>query len=353
MLVLLAVPGFMQTTAEGEPVGPFPAILLPSSLTFVVVLYSIAAHAQRPWPALALAIGLVGSVAVAAGVGLSPFWDAGEPAGIPEDSILRLLSRFAVLGLLVGLVLAAWALGRYRSVRMDYLAALRERAERAEADREQHAARVAAEERERIARDMHDVVAHSLAVIVRQADGGRMVGAREPTVALEALDTIGQTAREALEDTRGVLHRLRSDDEAAQVGADNVPDLVERMRASGVDVELTVLGEPVGLTGTASMAIYRVVQESLTNVVKHAGPEARAAVTVEYRDDGVDVTIRNGGSRASTSPAVCELEKGGHGLLGMRERVTLEGGELSAGPTAEGYEVRAWLPATSGRNEVS
>ncbi|GAA4429869.1 hypothetical protein GCM10023169_32640 [Georgenia halophila] len=348
MAVLVAVPGLGPVSSETGSFGPFPAILLPSSLVFLVVLYSVAAHAPRPWPTVGLVLGLSGAVLTAVRLWFSPVWPAPGLGGFDPTT---LVARSAVLGVLAALVLAAWALGRYRSVRVAYLAQLEDRAVRAEADRERHAARVAAEERTRIAREMHDVVAHALAVIVRQAEGGRLAGEREPAVALSTLDTVARTGREALDDTRSVLGRLRGDgaDGEAQRGAEDVPVLVAGVEEAGLPVHLEIAGTPAGLSRTASLAVYRVVQESLTNVVKHAGTGARAEVRIAYARGGADVAVRDFGGAAED---VSSTGAAGHGLLGMRERVTLEGGNLATGPADDGqpgFVVRASIPSGADR----
>lgn len=322
--------------------GTFPAILLPSSLVFPLVLYSAAAHTRRPWPGIGLGLGLAGAGLTALRLWTSADWPA---AALGDLDPGELLTRLAILGALIALVLASWALGRYRAVRAAYLAQLEGRAARAEADRERHAARVAAEERTRVAREMHDVVAHALAVIVRQAEGGRIAGERDPAVALETLETVAGTGREALDDTRSVLGRLRGDgaEDAPQRGAEDVAGLVERLAETGLGVRLRTTGSAAGLSRTASLAVYRVVQESLTNVVKHAGEGARAEVRISYGDDGAEVTVTDAGG------TVRPVRGGpGHGLIGMRERVALEGGDLTAQPTAEGFIVRASIPARPG-----
>ncbi len=345
MLVLVAVPELGPVTSETGSFGPFPAILMPTCLVFLVLEYSAATHLARPWPAVTLTVGLVGALLTAVRLWTSPLWPA---PGLGDVDVTTWVARIAVLAVLVALVLAAWALGRYRSVHVAYLAELEDRALRAEADRERHAARVAAEERTRIAREMHDVVAHALAVIVRQAEGGRLAGERDTTVALTTLETVAETGRSALDDTRSVLGRLRGDGTGSLSGrrAEDVPALVEGVREAGLPVTLEVSGGgPDGLTRTASHAVYRVIQESLTNVVKHAGTGAHAQVSVHYADSGVEVSVRDHGGVAQTGQMRTPGE--GHGLLGMRERVTLEGGTLRTGPDPDtgGYVVRASIPS--------
>ncbi|MGH3490671.1 MAG: sensor histidine kinase [Actinopolymorphaceae bacterium] len=237
-------------------------------------------------------------------------------------------------------------MGRFRGIRAAYVVALEERALRAEQDRAERAEQAAAAERSRIAREMHDVVAHSLAVMVRQAEGGRFAAAKDPGRAVEALAMVADTGREALTDMRTVLGVLRRDDEMAettpQPTLDDVPALVDRVRASGLPVELTTTGTALALDRAGSLAAFRVVQESLTNVVKHAGRDASASVRFTWIDGGLDIAVTDDGAGPGK-------DEGGQGLAGMRERVTLAGGRMSAlgrgGQEGRGFTVSAYLPA--------
>nr|WP_255523753.1 sensor histidine kinase [Terrabacter sp. MAHUQ-38] len=211
----------------------------------------------------------------------------------------------------------------------------------------------AQQERAAIAREMHDVVAHALSVIVVQADGAAYAAERSPEGALArsvgALETIGSTARDALTETRRLVGVLRDPESGAELaptgGVDQLGDLVAGVRAAGVPVSLTVRGAERGRPMGLDLAAYRVVQESLTNVIKHAGPGARAVVDVEQgagllrirvTDDGVGARSRDDGH--------------GHGLHGMRERVAVHGGTLTAGPGAGGgFEVLATMPTEEQR----
>jgi signal transduction histidine kinase len=184
---------------------------------------------------------------------------------------------------------------------------------------------------------MHDVVAHNLAVIVRQADGGRFAAAKDPRKAAEVLDVIATTGRQALTDMRAVLDVLRSSDEPMPT-IDDLPALVSRVSAAGTPVTLTTTGEPGPLDTAASLAAYRVVQEALTNVVRHATAGAAARVDLTWTDGGLDVAITDDGAE----PAGGQAE--GNGLIGMRERVTAVGGRLTAGPSDGGFVVRAFIP---------
>lgn len=312
-LVLLAAPdlGGPTATAAGSDYGP---VLLPSSLCFFVLLYAVSAHAPRPWPGVALAGGLVGCLLT--GVRLWGFDGAGLE-GWPWWLMLGTAT--------VGGTVAAWALGQYRATRVAWVAQLAERG--------------AEDERRRIAREMHDVVAHSLAVVVSHAEAGRMVVVRSPDRAGEILGTIADTGREALAEMRGLLGVLRDDDAPTgpQPGLADVAALVDRMRAAGLAVEYDGADLPAVPPGVGLTA-YRVVQESLTNVARHARPGSSARVRVERRTDCLWVVVADDGG---AGPAVAPP---GRGLTGMRERVEAVGGALEAGPAGSGWEVRARMP---------
>jgi signal transduction histidine kinase len=205
-------------------------------------------------------------------------------------------------------------------------------------EREQLTRVAVAEERARIARELHDIVAHSLSVIVLQANGGEYAFEHDPARAREALRTIGTTGRDALEEIRQLVQILRGDGEDDP--ADHaVASVVERARAAGVAVDLIVDGAPPEVPGGVALAVYRIVQESLTNTLKHAGPAPAATVRVTYRAGAVELEVTDTGAGGTATPG------GGHGLVGMRERATLYGGTFDAGPSlAGGWRVRARIP---------
>lgn len=241
-----------------------------------------------------------------------------------------------------------WLVGDNLQTRRANVAALRERAERAEQDRREEARRAAEEERARIAREMHDVVAHSMGVMVVQAAGARRVLDRDPARAEQALEMIEQTGREALTEMRRMLGVLRSDDGGA---AERVPqpslagldDLVEECRAAGLAVAVRRRGEERPLPAGVDLAAFRIVQEALTNVRRHAGPAA-AGVTITYAEGQVEVEVADNGRGLGADPPPAGAGAG-HGLVGMRERAALYGGSVSAGPRpGGGFAVRARLP---------
>jgi signal transduction histidine kinase len=207
-----------------------------------------------------------------------------------------------------------------------------------ELERDQQAEIGAAQERARIARELHDVVAHSLAVMVAQADGGRYAGAGDPGAASRALAQIAETGRDALAQMRRLLGVLRAGEEGA-----DLPGLVRRLGGAGLPVELEVEGPARALPADVQLSIHRVAQEALTNVLKHAGSPRRVEVVLRYLDEEVELTVRDDGRATAAGDGQ------GHGLAGMRERVALHDGTLEAGPRpGGGYEVRARLPAPAG-----
>ncbi len=229
----------------------------------------------------------------------------------------------------------AWVAG-------DTVRSQRERVALVDAQREEEARRAVADERVRIARDLHDVVAHHLSVIVVQAEAAQEVLATRPDRAGDAMGTVADTARTALGELRLVVGVLRSDGgRAPQPDLDAVDDLVASVRQAGLEVAVRTEGEPRVVGGVVGVAAYRVVQEALTNVLRHAAA-GQAEVALAYGDDALVVTVSDDG-RGGRMPD--PDRPGGHGLAGMRERVTVLGGSLDAGPRAEGgFAVRARLP---------
>lgn len=206
----------------------------------------------------------------------------------------------------------------------------------------------AAAERARIAREMHDVVAHTLSVVVAQADGGRFAAKTDPEAAQRTLETIAEVSRSALTEMRALLGVLRDGDGEAAMGPqpslDDIPALVASMREGGLNVSFVTTGTPRPLPIGAGLTLYRVAQEALTNVLKHAGPDPVAYVQLTWEDDGVGLTISDDGRGAAA-----RNDGSGTGITGMHERVTLFGGSLGVGPKAGGgFVVRARLPLGAG-----
>ncbi|MET9088080.1 histidine kinase [Streptomyces sp. NPDC004237] len=270
--------------------------------------------------------------------------------------------------LAVGLLLAgAWVFGEYVRARRAYVAEFERRAALAESERLALARVAVAEERARIAREIHDVLAHSVSVMVLNAEGGRLMRHTDPTIVDRTLGVISATGRDALDELRRLLEVLRTPDADASAGAPgpgsgnggageslsaDLRRLVGRLNTNGTRARLDLRGEPAGLPADLTVQTYRIVQEALTNVVKHAPPDAAIHVRVDTGTEGpgrlLRVRVENsaGAGAAPTHPT--PLRSCGHGLTGMRERTALYGGSLDAGPTPDGgYRITATLRPTA------
>ena len=286
--------------------------VLVADLAPLVALYYLIVHGPSWLKPIGLGVALVGGAVMSA-----------------RASFPGVLDGF-VLGTAVvtAYVLVAALLADRRRSRSARLAAL-------EVERDQQAEIGAARERARIARELHDVVAHSLAVMVAQADGGRYAAAGDPDAASRALAQIAETGRDALAQMRRLLGVLRAGEEGGDLRS-----LVRRLAGAGLPVELEVEGRARELPAEVQLCIHRVAQEALTNVLKHADSPRRVEVVLRYLDAEVELTVRDDGR------GIAAGDSGGHGLAGMRERVALHSGTLRAGPRADGgYEVRARVPA--------
>ncbi len=244
---------------------------------------------------------------------------------------------------------AAWLLGLAARNQRTAVAQLQERAGRLEREREEHALRAAERERIRIARELHDIVTHHVTAIAVQAGAAHTTSQHRPERALETLGVIERTARTTLGELRTLLGVLR----AGEAGDAPIPpaplrprpslaaldELVADTRASGNAVEVQVCGQPAALDPVTDLSAYRVLQEALTNVTKHA-PGATASVLIDYRPEQLQVVVSDDGQHRA------EPESSGYGVMGMRERVQLAGGQFHAGPAADraGFEVRARFP---------
>ncbi len=306
----------------------------------LVAVYSVASHGTRP-QAMAAA-GLTGVLVLA------------RELNNPDNTTWAETANAFAWNLTLA---AAWLLGSWLRARRLYEAELAERLRQAEQERAERerlaAARAAEEERARIARELHDVVAHGVSVMVLQADAAEAVLQRDPEGALARLQNIQRTGRESLSELRRVLGTMQSPREeplAPQPGLAHLQALLDRVREAGLQAELDVEGTPVRLPPGVDLAAYRVVQESLTNVLKHAHGASSAHVRLSYRPGRLDIEVHDDGDRA-LSPALAPApvtDGTGHGLVGMRERVALYGGVLEAGRTApdsgRGFRVQARLP---------
>ncbi|NUK11571.1 sensor histidine kinase [Streptomyces lunaelactis] len=303
----------------GEPPAPI-------AMSAAVALYTVASRTDRSttWRVGLLTMGVLTAAAMVFG---STPWYTQENLGI-----------FAWTGM------AAAAGDAVRS-RRAFVDAIRERAERAERTREEEARRRVAEERLRIARDLHDVVAHHIALVNVQAGVAAHVMDRRPDQAKEALAHVREASRSALNELRATVGLLRQsgDPEAPTEpapGLDVLDELVTTFRQAGLPVEVARADDGVRLSAAVDLAAYRIIQEALTNVQKHAGTHAKAEVSVVRVGPTMEVTVLDNGAEAE-GPA----DGGGHGLLGMRERVGALGGRLTVGPRyGGGFRVQAILP---------
>ncbi|MFI9645742.1 sensor histidine kinase [Streptomyces sp. NPDC052040] len=306
---------------------------LRADVALFVALYSLALHGrlrQLPW-ACAAAAGALSLVAVRVSAAVS-VWDA--------------------LFFLLSTATAALALGLAIRIRRAQLAGLRDRAARLEVERDQRGRLAVAAERARVAREMHDIVGHNLSVIITLADAGAYASAAAPERGAEALHLIGDTGRQALGELRRVLGVLREADGAAtgpelspQPGLTDIDALCEGVRAAGLEVVYRTVGDIEALDSGVQLTVYRIVQEALTNTLKHAGAGARANLAIVVEDTRLTITVQDSGPPAPAGRPRTTNEEG-HGLVGMRERAALFGGHVSASPAGTGWTVHADLDLT-------
>ena len=308
--------------------GIFP---VPGNIAVLMGLYTVTAGYSFRWGGAAALVAEVG--AAMAG------WR--YPSGAEDRK-----SFFFVLTVVVA---GVWVLGLHMRTRRAYLRSVEERAARLERERDNEVKMAMAEERARIARELHDVVAHNVSVIVVQADGASYAIDTDVGRARQALETISSTGRLALAEMRRLLGVLRESDDvstfAPQPGVAQLDDLVEQVRASGLPITFAVDGPPVTMSEGRQLTVYRIVQEALTNTLKHGGPRVAASVRLLYADDALEVRVDDDGRGAAAHD-----DGRGHGLAGMRERVAVYGGEVHAAPRhGGGFEVMARIPV---REEV-
>jgi signal transduction histidine kinase len=329
----LAIPTLILSGPGG--VDGTPALVL----ALIVATWSAGAE-TRDTAAIAAALGVVALLVIA--VGRDP--DALTSGG---DALVPVL----LLG-------GPWATGLAWRIRRDRSAAVEARAAGLERDREADARAAALDERARIARELHDVVAHAISVVVLQARGARHTLAADPAATGASLDAIETTAMEALAEMRRLFDvlddtsRREAADLAPQPGLGDLDRLLAQVREAGLPVELVVEGEPRRLPAGVDLSAYRIVQEALTNALRHAGP-AQARVLVRYGPDVPDrppsIELEIADTGRGGSPDAMPTSAAGRGLIGMRERAALVGGVLEAGPGGGGYVVRALLPIAPAR----
>jgi signal transduction histidine kinase len=303
----------------------------PYDVALLVALYSAVKYGRH------LRDGMLAGAVVAAGIVI-------EAVRHPELPALTLAVFY------VGVCGGVWVLGYSMRNRRIYVTTLEDRTATLERERE-HLARLAvADERAAIARELHDVVAHSLAVMIVQADGGSYAIDSDPAQARQALKTVADTGREALADMQRLVGVLRGTGLEPDVHEDRTPmtldrldPLVQRARTAGLNVDLAVTGLPRPVPATVAQVVYRIVQEALTNVLRHAGPRAQVRVRLDVTDEAVSASVVDDGGPEGEGVAVRE-RPGGHGLVGMRERVNVHGGHFAAGPAGSGWSVEATIP---------
>jgi signal transduction histidine kinase len=304
-------------------------------------VYSVAAYAPRSHARVAFAVALVAGV-----VGPVDWLLAAGPT-------TSLTMAAALLVLTELLVVAPWAIGSLARTRRAYVAGLIDRSRRLEVEAAQRAELATVDERTRIAREMHDVVAHGLSVMIVQADGASYAVRKDPGSVAGALEAISATGRESLAEMRRMLGLLRGDDltgSLPQPGAADLGVLLEQSRAAGMDLTADLQTPLPALPPGVGLTVYRIVQEGLTNVRKHAGPHAR--VTVTMRTGSPDGHTRTGAGARTVCVEVIDDGRGpgaeqtdGHGVIGMRERVAVHGGHLFAGSrVGGGFLLSAEIP---------
>jgi signal transduction histidine kinase len=356
--VLAVVLLVLAATTVGEDADPLLLFIV------FVLLQTLPIATRRYWPRAVLAITLAATIgtniltdspAVAAGVIVALYtvsahcdrktavraaWITGALLG---PTLLFSPAGGGGLGYLVpvaALLAIAWVLGDNLRTRRAYLRELEDKSARLEREREENARRAAAEEQARIARELHDVIAHNVSVMVVQATAAGDVFDSQPAKAREALASIEHTGREALTELRRLLGAVRTDDgKIPQPGLGRLPKLLGQVRAAGLDVDLASVGDTRQLPLGIDVSAYRIVQEALTNTLKHANAR-HAQVVLRYSDEELAIDVTDDG-RGPTN----NRDDRGQGLIGMRERVALYDGDLTTGPRpGGGFAVSARFP---------
>jgi signal transduction histidine kinase len=314
--------------------------LMAGNVGLLVALYAISVYGEVRYSRIALGVGGLGVLMATARYYGNSDWR-------------QQVTMMVALG---ALVFGVWAIGERRRTRGLYVAQLEERAAQLERDRDRESKLAVSNERTRIAREIHDVVAHGLSIMIVQADGGLYAADASPEQAKKALATIGDTGRASLTEMRKMLGLLKQDEQLEldpdqprpQPGVSSLPELVENVRQAGLAVDYKVTGRPRDLPALLGLTAYRIVQEGLTNTLKHAGPGARTSVRLDFGREMLTVVVSDDGRGAGVAPS----SDPGHGLVGMRQRASISGGTVSAGPKAGGgYEVIARLPYLTGGAE--
>ena len=334
----------------------------PFDVAILIAMYSVVKYGRHRWHAALAAVPVV----IGAVIEVARHMD-GRAAQVG-----RVQAWGESLFFLLAFCAAVWLTAYTLRTRRLYVLGLEERAATAERERDHLATIAVARERATIARELHDVVAHSMAVMIVQADGASYALDRDPEQARVAMKQVAATGREALEDMRRLVGVLRGgalggeaprgeapggeadgpgglDSDRRRVGLDQLAALADRARSAGLAVEVTEDGERPALPAAVDLTVFRVLQEALTNVLRHAGPGARVALALRYRPGlvGLEVTDDGGGALAAAPPSRRPADGTGHGLVGMRERVAVHEGTFAAGPRlGGGWRVTAQVPWT-------
>jgi signal transduction histidine kinase len=315
----------------------------PGDAAFLVIIYTCASTGER-WSS---------RLALVAGLAAAPLSMLRWPPHEKGSTIWTTLFQTTLLTVIFA---CAWVVGDRLRTRRAYYAELEERAARLHREREAQSKAAVAAERARIARELHDVVAHNVSVMVVQADGAAYVLDAAPDQAKQALETISTTGRQALAEMRRLLGLLRAGDDAGgeyvpQPGVDQLADLIDQVRGAGLPVRFEVAGEARPLSSGVELTAYRIVQEALTNVRKHGGDGVSAKVLLGFGDSALDLLIEDDGRGAGQELLAEGGRDGlGQGLIGMRERIGMIGGTLDAGPRpGGGFRISAVLPLKTGR----
>lgn len=312
------------------------SVPLPALLAVPIVIYSVGRYRRISGAIPVLVFGVVGSI-------------AGPLSWTRDlDERYRFLGTTVVVLLCAAIVALAYLTGRF--VRERHVNAsldreiVTERFTAAQRQSEQESLLASGRARTEVAQELHDVLAHSLSVIVVQAEGAKALAEKRPEAAVQALGVIADTGRRSIDEVRRIVALMRSDAEVPRFGpAPTLSQIPELVAGAGDRITLTTVGEPPLVAESLGLTTFRIVQEATTNFLKHAGPTATADVTIRYLPDEISVTVTDDGIGALTKP-----DGSGSGITGMRERVAAMGGTMHAGPRAGGgYEVLAHLPMPS------
>jgi signal transduction histidine kinase len=329
MLGLVLAPHAVSIGQDGQRMLT-PILFQPSSLVFLPVLYSAAVQMRRAWSLAVLACSIAGTAIASVRIGQI----------VPTEYPIWQYRVYAALALLL-VVVGTWGLGLARTMVLQ-----REATAQAELTRTAILA-----ERSRIARDIHDIVAHSLAVIVRQAEGGAVIASKSPERATAALRAIAEVGREALDDMRGLLGVLndreqgsRPPDTSTPASLADLEPMLERVRGTGLTVRWAERGSRYELGGVGELVVHHVVLEALTNTLKHAGASAHAAIVLDWRPNSLLVEVTDDGGTRGGQQGQPKVPGTGVGLRGLAERVSAVDGVLTFGRRGQGFLVRVVLP---------